>query len=50
MLFQVKKKREREAKELQRQLDSQHSKRDYVNSVNNTNYTTKRALEEYYKQ
>lgn len=34
----------RQSKRLQRDLDSEHSLRDYLNALNGTSYTTKQAL------
>ena len=34
----------RQSKKLQRDLDREHAKRDHLNALNGTNYTTKQAL------
>lgn len=45
--MKTKKKREMDAKSIQKELDRQHAKRDYVNSLYNKNLTTKEALRIY---
>ena len=35
------------AQEIQKALDEQHRQKEFVNSLLNTNYTTKEALEKY---
>lgn len=39
--------RKLKAQELQKALDEQHRQKEFVNSLLNTNYTTKEALEKY---
>ena len=36
--------RARQSRRLQRDLDREHSMRDYLNALNGTSYTTKQAL------
>ena len=37
----------RSANKIQRSLDREHSKRDYINATHCSNYTTKKAIEAY---
>ena len=37
----------RRANKTQRELNIEHSKRDYINATHNSNYTTKKAIEVY---